>query len=140
MATQKILADAILLFHFAYVLFVVFGLALIWIGAWRRWAWVRNPWFRSAHLAAIGLVAAEAILGIHCPLTVWEQQLRRTGSGAFEGDFLRHWIGRLMFFSAPEWVFTAAYLLFGAIVLATWLAIRPGVVRRKSDREPNSEL
>src|SRR5687768_1390366 len=70
------LADLILAVHFAFVLFVVGGLALIWIGAGARWRWVRNPWFRGCHFAAICIVTAEAVLGIMCPLTVWEDALR----------------------------------------------------------------
>jgi len=45
-----LLADIVLVVHFAFVLFVVGGLVLIWIGVVLRWAWVRNFWFRVAHL------------------------------------------------------------------------------------------
>jgi hypothetical protein len=103
------------------VLFVVFGLAAIWIGAWRRWRWVRNIRFRVIHLLAIGLVAAESILGVDCPMTVWENRLRGEG----DSGFLQLWLHRLMFFDAPSWVFTSAYLLFAAAVAASWFVIRP---------------
>ncbi|MGH8640305.1 MAG: DUF2784 family protein, partial [Burkholderiales bacterium] len=46
------LADLILIVHFLFVAFVVGGLALIWIGAAAGWEWVRNFWFRVAHLGA----------------------------------------------------------------------------------------
>ena len=49
-----IAADAILFTHTIFVGFIVFGLAFILFGNLRSWAWVRNPWFRYAHLAAIG--------------------------------------------------------------------------------------
>ncbi|HEB86193.1 MAG TPA: DUF2784 family protein, partial [Gammaproteobacteria bacterium] len=48
-------ADAILLLHVLFVTFVVMGLVLIFAGKVRAWAWVRNPWFRLTHLAAIGV-------------------------------------------------------------------------------------
>ena len=60
-------ADFILIIHFLFVLFVVGGLALIWIGAAWGWLWVRNYWFRIAHLVAIAYVAVEAVLGVVCP-------------------------------------------------------------------------
>ena len=69
---MRALADLILIAHGAVVLFIVAGLPAIWIGASCGWRWVRNFWFRVAHLAAIVFVAAEALLGIACPLTVWE--------------------------------------------------------------------
>jgi len=50
---SPLLADVVLVVHFAFVLFVVGGLALIWIGGAAGWQWVRGFWFRAAHLAAI---------------------------------------------------------------------------------------
>ena len=64
-----VLADVVLIVHAAFVVFVIFGLLLIWIGWFRRWAFVRNLWFRAAHLAAIGVVVAESVAGFICPLT-----------------------------------------------------------------------
>ena len=55
-------ADALLVIHVAFVAFVVFGLILILIGKLRRWNWVRNTWFRIAHLCAIGIVIAGFLL------------------------------------------------------------------------------
>ena len=116
------LADLILIAHFAFVLFVVGGLALIWIGAVAGWRWVRNGWFRGAHLAAICLVAAEALLGKVCPLTVWEDALRGTHGAT---SFIARWIHRLMFYSFPDWVFTTAYLLFALAVAVTFRFVPP---------------
>jgi cytochrome c biogenesis protein CcdA len=69
------LADLIVVFHTAYVSFVVFGLAAILIGAVFHWGWVRNFWFRAIHLTTIGIVVIEALAGITCPLTDWENRL-----------------------------------------------------------------
>ena len=116
------LADLVLLVHFAFVLFVVGGLALIWIGATFSWQWVRNFWFRVAHLAAIVFVAGEALVGVWCPLTVWEDALRGVHG---EKSFVARWIHRVMFYDFPEWVFTAAYVLFALVVVASWRFVRP---------------
>jgi hypothetical protein len=121
------LADLILAVHFAFVLFVVGGLALIWIGAGARWRWVRNPWFRGLHFAAICIVTAEAVLGIMCPLTVWEDALRGARS---ETSFMARWVHSVLFYDFPEWMFTAAYVLFALAVAVTfWLV---PVARRRS--------
>jgi hypothetical protein len=119
---SSLLADIVLVAHFAFVLFVVGGLALVWVGAAAGWQWVRNFWFRGAHLAAIVLVAGEALAGIWCPLTVWEAALR--GAHA-EKSFVAYWIHRLMFYDLPEWIFTVAYVLFALAVAATWFFVRP---------------
>ena len=116
------LADLVLLVHFAFVLFVVGGLALIWIGAAAGWQWVRNLCFRVAHLGAIVFVAGEALAGVWCPLTLWEDALRGVHG---EKSFVARWIHRVMFYDFPEWVFTAAYVLFALVVVASWRFVRP---------------
>lgn len=118
-----LLADFILIVHVAFVLFVVGGLALIWTGAGLGWRWVRNFWFRVAHLAAIFFVAGEALAGIWCPLTVWEDWLR--GGARGEAGFIARWVHRILFYSFPEWVFTVSYLVFALIVATTWWRVRP---------------
>jgi hypothetical protein len=122
-----VLADAILILHFAFVAFVVMGLVMIWLGWWRGWVFVRNLWFRMSHLAAIGVVAAESLAGFVCPLTTWEDRLRLLAGGAqrYQGSFVQHWLHRLMFFDLDERVFTAAYVLFAFLVLLSLWAIPP---------------
>src|ERR1700737_2364995 len=97
-------ADVIVALHVAYVRFIVFGQLAIFIGAWRQWAWVRNPWFRIGHLAAISIVALEAIWGIACPLTEWEAELRRkAGQRVAEGSFIGRGLHFLIFYDFPPW-------------------------------------
>ncbi len=61
-------ADALLALHVSFVAFVIFGLVLIVVGGLRGWGWVRNRWFRIAHLAAIGVefqsLPASALISI----------------------------------------------------------------------------
>jgi hypothetical protein len=122
------LADGVLVLHAAFVAFVLVGLVLIWIGGWRRWAWVRNLWFRLAHLAAIGVVAAESLAGFVCPLTTWEDRLRLLAGGEqrYQDSFIQHWLHRVLFFDVSQSVFTVAYVVFFLLVaLSLWL-VRPG--------------
>jgi uncharacterized protein DUF2784 len=116
------LADFVLAVHFLFVLFVVAGLVLIWIGAARGWRWVRNFWFRAAHLAAIVFVAGEAITGVACPLTLWEDALRGGSDGT---SFIGRWLSRLLYYNFPEWVFTIAYVSFALVVVWTYWRIKP---------------
>lgn len=116
------LADLVLLIHFAFVLFVVGGLAATWIGAALSWQWVRSYWFRTTHLMAILFVALEAVLGIACPLTIWEDALR---GSAHKASFVRRHVGRWLYYDLPEWTFAAIYVGFAAVVLITFVLVKP---------------
>jgi Protein of Unknown function (DUF2784) len=116
------LADAVVTVHFMIVLFVLAGVPLVYLGFAMRWAWVRSWRWRLLHLAAILFIAAESLFGISCPLTVWEDALSQRQSGT---GFIERWIDQLLFYNAPAWAFTAAYLAFAALVLFTWAAVPP---------------
>lgn len=122
----RIAADLILFVHVLFVAFVVLGLLLILLGRLRGWPWVRNPWFRAAHLAGIGIVVLQSWFGVICPLTTWEMALReKAGAATYAGGFIAHWLESLLFFQAPGWVFALGYTLFGALVAASWFWVRP---------------
>jgi len=128
-------ADAVLLLHLVFVVFVVIGLVLIFIGKARAWSWVRNPWFRLTHLAAIGVVVLQSWLGIICPLTQIEMTLRaRAGNAVYTGTFISHWLERILYYQAPPWVFALSYTIFATVVIASWFWVRP---RRFAERTPN---
>ena len=121
-----ILADAILIIHVAFVLFVVFGLLFIYVGYFFQWLWVRNIWFRVLHLIAIGVVVVQSWVGMICPLTIWEMSLREeAGDATYSGSFIQHWLQSILYYSAPEWVFTLSYTVFGCLVLAGWFIVKP---------------
>ena len=122
MNLYALLADTVLLLHFGFVIFVMLGLALVIAGGWRGWSWIRNGWFRLAHLGAIAVVMSQAWLGEICPLTTLEMWLRRrAGQPGYEGSFIQHWVSELLYYSAPPWVFVVAYTGFALLVLAAWI-------------------
>lgn len=122
----QLLADAVLALHFALVAFVVGGLVLILAGNLRGWRWVNAWWFRAAHIAAIGVVVAQAWLGADCPLTTLEIWLReKAGMNTYHEGFIAHWVQRAIYYEAPQWVFTWVYTLFGLLVAATWWRFPP---------------
>jgi uncharacterized protein DUF2784 len=115
--TNRMLADWVLLVHAGFVVFVVGGLAVTWIGVALDRPFARNAWFRGAHLAAIAFVVAETLLGIACPLTVWEDALRGASD---ERGFIARFVHAWLFWSWPAPVFEAIYVAFGALVVLTW--------------------
>ena len=98
----------------------------ILMGAWLGWDWIRSPLFRYLHLAAIVFVAGEALVGMACPLTVWEDVLR---GGVRVESFVGRWLQRLLFYRAPEWVFTSAYAAWAVATVLTLVLVPP---RRKA--------
>jgi len=56
----SLLADTILVIHFAFVVFVVSGFVLILLGLFAHWSWIYNRIFRVTHLVAIGVVVLQA--------------------------------------------------------------------------------
>ncbi|NNF67846.1 MAG: DUF2784 domain-containing protein [Gammaproteobacteria bacterium] len=120
-ALYLLAADSILFIHVSFVVFVILGLILIVCGKLLSWAWVRNPWFRYAHLTAIGFVVLQAWFSAICPLTVWEMALREKAGGAtYAGAFIAHWLDRLLYLQAPPWVFAVCYTAFGLLVVVCW--------------------
>ena len=114
------LADFVVVIHFIYIAVVVLGVPLILIGKFRHWAWVHNAWFRFTHLLMIVLVAFEAVFGLDCPLTVWENNLRHNTQNK---DFIAAWLDRLLFYHLPRETFTVAYIIFALLVAALFVIV-----------------
>jgi hypothetical protein len=127
----RLAADLVLILHACFVGFVLFGLVVIWIGIALRWQWIRNFYFRLAHLLAIGLVIVQSYLRITCPLTDLENHFRiQGGQQPYEqAGCIAHWLHRLIFFSAPPWVFITVYTVFGLAVLGTMIFAPPRIPR-----------
>jgi hypothetical protein len=125
--SYALLADAVLVLHFAFVLFVIAGLLVTWIGYFAGWKFVRNPWFRAAHLLAIAAVVAESLFGVICPLTTWETELRRKAGEdpAYAGSFIQHWVHRVMFFEISERTFTLIYVVFFVLIVLSLVVVPP---------------
>lgn len=120
-------ADAIVVFHFCYVLFAVGGELIVLLGWLLRWPWIRNLAFRIVHLASVVVVATEALIGVLCPLTDWEYRLRLLAGQTFEEEipFMARLVRRIIFYDFPTWVFTLTYILFALLMAATLLLVPP---------------
>ncbi len=126
----SLIADTILVIHFAFVVFVIFGFMLILVGLMSRWSWTHNRNFRIVHLAAVGFVVLQAWLGQLCPLTTWENELRRrAGQSSYTETFVEHWLHEILFYQAAPWVFTTIYTCFGALVVVVWFVGRRSEIK-----------
>jgi hypothetical protein len=117
------LALAILAFHLGIILFNVFGLVAIPLGAWRHWHFVRVRWWRVLHLAALGIVAMQAVFDQACILTLWQDELSGHGAGA---PLIMRWIDRLIYWPLPMWFFVLLYVAVFLYTVALWWLVPPG--------------
>ncbi|MGA2612201.1 MAG: DUF2784 domain-containing protein [Spirochaetia bacterium] len=133
MVQFALLADLIVTLHFCYVSFTVGGEVMILLGGALKWTWVRNLPFRIVHAASVVLVAAEAVAGASCPLTVWEYRLRILAGQRVEAQisFVARLVRSVIFYDFPAWVFLAAYVGFAAAVVLTFILLPP-LRRRRS--------
>jgi hypothetical protein len=103
---QQLAADAVLLIHFAFVLFVVAGGLLVW-----RWRWL--VWL---HLPAVGWGAMVELGGWICPLTPLENRLRAAaGATGYANGFVEHYLMPLIY---PAGLTRELQILLGFLVLA----------------------
>jgi hypothetical protein len=121
-----LLADLVVALHVAYVSYVVLGEAIILLGVVLRWGWISNPWFRLTHLAAIAIVAGEALFEVACPLTTWEDELRaRAGHPVEQGSFIGRLLDSLIFYEIEPSVLKWIYIGFAVLVVVTLLLAPP---------------
>lgn len=122
----SLLADLVVAAHTAYVAYVLLGLPLTLWGLRRGWGWVRNPWFRLTHLAAILVVVLELLFKLACPLTVWEVELRAlAGRPVSEATFVGRLMNYLLFAAVPAWVSNALYVGFALAIALTFVLAPP---------------
>jgi hypothetical protein len=129
------LADAVLVLHVAFIVFVVGGLVAVVLGNLRGWRWVNAWWLRATHLAAIGFVVAESVFDMPCPFTTLEAWLRpREAAQAYSQGFIAHWLERLFSYATPPWVFSVTDAGIGLLTLIAWWYFPP----RRRREGPNA--
>ncbi|HEV8028678.1 MAG TPA: DUF2784 domain-containing protein [Stellaceae bacterium] len=122
----SILASTVLAIHLGVILFNIFGLVAIPLGAWRGWRFVRVFWWRALHLAVLAVVALQALLDRACFLTLWQYALRRgAGEGASPAPLIESWVNRLIFWPLPMWFFAALYVGVWIYALLLWRLVPP---------------
>jgi Protein of Unknown function (DUF2784) len=116
----SLLADAVVIIHFTFTAFAIFGGFLTW-----RW-----PWVAAAHLPALAWGCWVEVSHSICPLTPLENHLRRLGGEAgYAGGFLAHYLVRVLYPPGLtwhiQWELAAALLLINCIAYGVLLVRRP---------------
>ena len=73
------------------------------------------------------IVSIESLVGVLCPITEWEHQLRRMAGQHVEEDitFIGRLIRLIVFYEFPDWAFSVMYIGFGVLVILTVFLIPP---------------
>ncbi len=120
----RVLADAVVVVHVAFILFVATGALLTW--RWPRVAW--------AHLPALGWGVGTVTRGLPCPLTSLEKAFERRGGGSsYEGGFIDQYVEDVVFpaeYSLTLRAVAALLVVLGYSGLWRRCATGPGGTRR----------
>ena len=120
---DRLLADAVVLAHAAFVLFVVLGALLV----------LRRPKLAWLHVPAAAWGALIEFAGWICPLTPLEVELRRRGGEAgYAGGFIEHYVLPVLY---PHGLTRGIQVALVVIVLALNAAAYALVWRRHA-RKP----
>ena len=117
-----LIADIVLFFHFCIVVFITFGFALIPIGYNFNWIWIKNKKLRLLHFGMMIFVTFETILGLSCPLTVLENNLRGINKNQL---FLSRWITEVIYWDFPSEFFLIIYCLCLGWTFLIWKKYPP---------------
>ena len=114
----SVAADVIVLLHFAFIVFVLFGALCV-----LRWKWV--AWL---HLPAVLWGASVEFFGLTCPLTPLEQRWREmAGQQNYTGGFIEQYLVPVMY---PAGLTPTIQLGLGAFVVVLNVAIYAFVLVR----------
>jgi hypothetical protein len=114
----RLLADGVMLLHFAYIIFVMGGAFLVLHRRW--WMWL--------HLPAVAWGAWIEFFSRTCPLTPLENSLRaRAGQAGYSGGFIDHYITRAVY---PEGLSPRGQIVIGALMVVANAALYWLVWRR----------
>ena len=122
MRIRSLLADIVLILHFFIVIFITIGFVLIPIGYFNNWAWIKSYKLRLVHCSLMFLVTLETLLGITCPLTSIENNLRAISSNK---SFISFWIEKIIYWDFPTIFFIFLYFIFLGWTLLMWKIYPP---------------
>ena len=115
-------ADIILIVHFIVAFFIVSLFFFIPLGYSLRWNWTKNRKLRSLHIILMFFVTLETIMGITCPLTLVENELRGI---MVSNSFINTWTKKILFYDFPSEYFMITYILCSLWTILAWIKFPP---------------
>jgi hypothetical protein len=100
-------ANGVMLIHFAFIVFAIFGSLLV--ALWPRLLW--------AHLPCLAWASWIALTGSLCPLTPLENHFRQlAGAQGYDGGFIEHYIAPAIY---PEGLTRELQIVMAGILIGT---------------------
>ena len=127
----KVLADLIVVIHFAWILFMLVGFTLTLAGLW--WREFFDWWlFRTVHLCGILYVGLLAVLRQYCPLTMLENALRTTYNLElrYPGSFIVHYIEKLVYPDVDLSIVLIPTVIIAIFTIVVFIINPPAKIRR----------
>ena len=119
---KEITADLVLIIHFIIVVFISSLFLLIPMGYQFYWKWVKKLKLRLIHLGLMTLITFETIIGITCPLTIIENNLR----GIYiSNSFFSSLVSKIIFWELPRLFFLILYILCLFWTIFIWFRFPP---------------
>ena len=117
--SDRLLADAVVVLHLAFIAFALGGGALVLL----------RPVLAWAHLPAVAWAAFVEFTGRVCPLTPLENALRRrAGDAGYAGGFVEHYVIPVIY---PAGLTPAIQVAIGVLVVAVNVAVYVALMRRR---------
>lgn len=127
----RVLADIIMVLHFAWILFMLLGFGLT-VRAFLRPEFFERWLFRTIHLVGILVVASLEILDKYCPLTIWENALRRhyDPNTDYPGSFIIGYLEKWIYPDVPPVVVVLPTIFIAVFTLTVFIVKPPSKFRR----------
>jgi hypothetical protein len=116
------LADISILFHFLWILFIVFGIILVW-----RW-----PKIAFVHLGGLIFSLIINIFGWYCPLTYLENYLHALSARelGYKASFVQHYLVPIVYPDLPERAIRIGEIVFVFMLLVVYAALARRLYRK----------
>lgn len=123
----RVLADVVIVLHFAFILFVAFGALL-------ALRWPRLVW---AHIPCVAYAVGIAVFGFVCPLTPLEKELRSAaGDEGYAGGFVDQYIENVIY---PEEYTSLLRALAAVLIVAGYALLARRHLRRPAAEDVTAE-
>jgi hypothetical protein len=124
--SYRLLADLIVILHFLWILFIVFG----FIFALKR---SRIAWL---HLGGLAFSLLMNVLGWYCPLTYVENYLYRlhASGSAYNSSFVVHYLNQIVYPNLPGRTIRLGEVAFVCLNLVAYAVLAKKYLRPLKDR------
>ena len=117
-----LIADFVLLVHFCIVIFISFGFILIPVGYSFDWIWIKKRYLRLLHAGMMSFITFETLLGMICPLTIIENNLRGINENH---SFISMWVSEIIYWNLPSKFFVILYCILLLWTFLMWKIYPP---------------